>query len=103
MRALLKLHLSNAGYLVEAVEDALSAGRRILSMPPDLLIVDVEMPYLNGIDFVATLLADSTVPSFPVIFLTSHEEFEGRAHALGADFLVKPMLRDVLLESVARN
>ncbi len=103
MRALLKLHLSNAGYCVALAEDALVAGRRILNWTPDLLIVDIDMPYMNGIDFVATLLADATIPYIPVIFVTAHEDYAPKAQALGADVIVKPFFKDRLLESVARN
>ncbi len=103
MRALLKLHLSNAGYCVAEAEDALVAGRRILNWTPDLLIVDIDMPYMNGIDFVATLLADATMPYIPVIFITAHEELAHKAQALGADLIIKPFFKDRLLASVAKN
>ena len=58
---------------------------------------------MNGIDFVATLLADSTIPPIPVIFITAHAEFGEKAQALGADFIVKPFFKERLLESVATN
>ncbi len=103
MRALLALHLSNAGYRVETAEDALVAGRRLLGATPDLLIVDIDLPYMSGIDFVATLLADSTLPYVPVVFITAHEQFAPQAQALGADFILKPFFKDRLLESVAKN
>lgn len=51
MREMLRVHLCNAGYFVSMAEDAVVAGRLMLTMPPDLLIIDVEMPYLDGIEF----------------------------------------------------
>ena len=103
MAGLLKLHLSNAGYLVTLAEDAVAAGHHVLKFTPDLIILDVNLPYMNGLEFAATLQADATVPHIPVIFITAHENFGPQAERLGADFLVKPFLKPRLLESVARN
>src|SRR4051794_28613397 len=89
MRELLQLHLRLAGYEVAAAEDAVVAGRMVLASPPDLLVVDVEMPYMSGVEFVATLVADQTVPHIPVIFLTATPHFEIQAAALGAGYLEK--------------
>ncbi len=103
MRDLLQLHLANAGYNVALAEDAVVAGRMFLGSTPDLLLIDVDMPYLSGLDFVATLFADTTVPIIPVIFTTAHEYFAQYADALGADCLIKPILKSLLLETVAQN
>jgi DNA-binding response OmpR family regulator len=100
IRDLLKLHLSSAGHHVRAAEDALIAGRMLIQSPPDLLIVDVEMPYMNGLELVATMIADQTVPWIPVIFLTGKEGLEDRAEALGAAYLKKPCKTDDLLRLV---
>jgi DNA-binding response OmpR family regulator len=103
MRELLKLHLRSAGYEVAVAEDAVVAGRMILKSPPDLLVMDVGMPYMNGFEFVATLVADQTVPCVPVIFLTAAPHGEIRAAELGAGFLQKPCIADDLLTAVERR
>lgn len=103
MRELLQLHLRSAGYEVAVAEDAVVAGRMILKSPPDLLIVDVEMPYINGVEFVATLVADQTVPYIPVIFLTATPHFEVRAAELGAGYLQKPCMAGQLLKAVQQR
>lgn len=102
MRELLRLHLSNAGYVVALAEDAIVAGHRMLKFPPDLVILDVGLPYLNGLDFAATLLADATVARVPIIFISADESLAARAEWLGADFIVKPFLKERLLASVAQ-
>ena len=103
LRELLKLHLGSAGYVVDVASDAIEAGYSILQVAPDLLIVDVNMPYLNGIDFVATLVADATVPSFPFVFLSSDEARMDQGYRLGASaYLLKPLTKDRLLDAVAR-
>ena len=101
MRALLHLHLRNAGYEVFLAEDAVVAGRQLLAAPPDLLVVDAEMPYLSGIDLVAALLADSTAPSIPILFITAHEQHREKFENMGVDYLIKPLAADVLLKKVA--
>lgn len=103
IRELLGLHLRRAGYEVRLAEDAVVAGHMLLSDPPDLLIVDVNMPYMDGFEFVSALKADKTLPDIPVIFLTAVEDGEQRARELGAvGYVTKPVRADRLLEVVAR-
>jgi len=103
MAELLRLHLSHAGYVVTLAENAIAAGHRMLKSPPDLVILDVGLPYLNGLDFAATLLADATVAQVPIIFISADESFADRADRLGADFILKPIHKERLLASVARH
>jgi len=104
LRGLLGLHLSAAGYEVQLAEDAIAAGYLVLRSPPDLIICDVNMPHLDGFDFVAALKADKSVPDIPVIFLTSMEEGDHRGKALGAvGYLTKPVRADKLLTLVAAH
>ncbi|MGH8569081.1 MAG: response regulator, partial [Gammaproteobacteria bacterium] len=74
IRDLLRMHLTSAGYEVEVAADAIVAGYKILRAPPDLIITDVNMPHMDGFEFVAALKADTTLPRIPVIFLTSIED-----------------------------
>jgi DNA-binding response OmpR family regulator len=103
MRELLQLQLSNAGYDVALADDAIAAGRMFLASTPDLLLIDISMPYLSGLDFVATVFADVTVPIIPVVFITAHEHFAQHAEEMGADCLIKPVQVGRLLETIARN
>ena len=104
MRELLRLHLTSAGYQVELAQDAIGAGYAVLKNTPDLIICDVEMPHMNGLQFVAALRADDSLPSVPVIFLTSDVDSEGRGRELGAsDYLAKPVRLEALLAAVERH
>src|SRR4051794_34164238 len=102
IRELVRLHLTAAGHDVLLAEDALVAGRMLLDTAPDLLIVDVALPYMSGHEFVATLVADCTVPCIPVIFLTGDESFSARAADLNAECLLKPCDAGKLVETVGR-
>jgi DNA-binding response OmpR family regulator len=104
IRELLRLHLSSAGFEVRVAEDAIAAGYMVLRSPPDLIITDVNMPHMDGFEFVAALKADKSLPAIPVIFLTSVEEGDYRGKALGAaGYITKPVRADHLLALVARH
>ncbi|HYL88951.1 MAG TPA: response regulator [Burkholderiales bacterium] len=104
MRDLLRLHLTSAGYSVHVAEDAIAAGHLVLRSPPDLIISDVNMPHLDGFEFIEALKADKTIPDIPVIFLTSEEEGLQRGRALGAvGYITKPVRADKLLTLVAQH
>src|SRR5712664_2293091 len=104
IRQLLQLHLSAAGYEVHVAEDAIAAGRLVLRSPPDLIISDVNMPHMDGFEFIAALKADKSLPYIPVIFLTSMEEGDQRGKELGAvGYVTKPVRADRLLSLVAKH
>jgi DNA-binding response OmpR family regulator len=102
MRELMGLHLSNAGYEVLMAEDAVVAGHLVLGRRPDLILADIEMPFMNGLEFVQALRHDPSVSSIPVVFVSSRDDLEESAKALSAvAFLKKPVLADHLLTVVA--
>ena len=101
IRYLLDLHLRNAGYQVFAAEDAVAGARLVTECAPDLILCDVEMPFMDGYEFVSALRADPATRSIPVIFLTVSKSAAERAKQLGAGCLTKPLMADELLEAVA--
>ena len=104
MRELLRLHLAGAGYDVSTAADAIAAGYEVLKSPPDLIITDVNMPYMDGFEVIAALRADPQVAGIPVIFLTSVEEGDERGKELGAvGYLTKPVRAEKLLNLVAQH
>ena len=104
LRELLKLHLVAAGYDVRSAEDAISAGHLVLQNPPDLIITDINMPHMDGFEFVAALTSDPTLPYIPVIFLTSSDDGDLRGKELGAvGYLTKPVRADQLVAMVEQH
>ena len=103
LRELLRLHLSNAGYEVNTACDGIEAGYAVLRSPPDLIITDVNMPHMDGYQFIEALKSDKTLPSIPVIFLTSLDDV-ARGKDLGAvGYITKPVRSDKLLAVVAEH
>ena len=104
VRELLKLHLSAAGYEVRVAADAIAAGYLVLRTPPDLIICDVNMPHMDGFEFISALKSDMSIPRIPVVFLTTFEEGDHRGKELGVvGYLTKPIRADRLLSLVAKH
>jgi two-component system chemotaxis response regulator CheY len=104
MRDLLRLHLSNAGYGVLVAEDAIDAGHLLLQRHPDLVLADIEMPYMDGLEFLQAMKADQATRSVPVILVTGSGDEGAKAKKLGAAaFLTKPLLVPALLSAVSQH
>jgi DNA-binding response OmpR family regulator len=103
IREMLDVHLRNAGYEVIVAEDAIVAGTIVLQRPPDVMILDIKMPYIDGLQFASIIKADKSVPFFPVIFLTGSPEAKEEAEELGAECLCKPVKAERLFDAVARH
>jgi len=102
-RFLLRMHLTQAGYEVRVAEDGVDGGKALLAQPPDLILSDLNMPFLNGFDLLTLLKQDAATASIPVILLTGSRDNDvlAKAMALGAaDFLAKPVTQDDLLSAV---
>jgi CheY-like chemotaxis protein len=104
MRELFRMHLSNAGYDVLLAEDAVVAGHLLFKQRPDLILADIEMPFMDGLEFVAALKSDALLSTIPVVFVSSRSDFEDRCKEIGAiAFLKKPVLASQLLSAVAKH
>jgi DNA-binding response OmpR family regulator len=102
-RHLLRLQLSVVGYATEVAEDGVEGGKAILARPPNLILCDINMPHLSGLELVALMRTDEHSASIPVIFMSGSNDGDtlARAVALGAaDFLAKPITHAELLASV---
>ena len=101
-RKLIAMHLSGAGYDVRTAEDAMTAGRLLLERAPDLILLDVEMPFMNGYEFATALQNDPKTADIPIAFITGDDDVGDRMRRLRAvAHLRKPILADRLLELVA--
>jgi two-component system OmpR family response regulator len=101
--ALLSTALGRVGYDVATACDGMDALAAIAALPPDLVILDVRMPRLDGLETLKRLRADPATTRVPVIMLTTRAEAADRLEGLshGADdYLAKPFDLAEVLERV---
>jgi len=103
IQALLTLILRHSGHDVIAAGDGQAAQDLALTEKPDLIILDVQMPKVNGYDACKLIKAQPTLQDIPVLFLTvrgdQNEKQTGFA-AGAAGYLVKPFASEELVGSV---
>jgi two-component system alkaline phosphatase synthesis response regulator PhoP len=101
--ALIAHFLDKAGYASDIVGDGGRALAHTLSAPPDLVILDVMLPGLSGLDVCKALRADNRTAALPIIMLTARGEESERIAGLdvGADdYIVKPFSPGELMARV---
>ncbi|MBC6439234.1 MAG: response regulator [Rhodospirillales bacterium] len=97
--------LERAGYDVAVVSDGKSALDTALSDTPDVMILDVMLPELDGYEILRRVRVDQNAGRLPVLMLTAKGQKEDRETALacGADlFITKPFANSDIIEAVAQ-
>ncbi len=93
IRDLVAFKLEQAGFDVIAVEDGISALSATQADPPDLVVLDVMMPGMSGIDVCRELRASEATATLPIILLTARAQEGDVEVGFGAgadDYVVKP-------------
>jgi len=94
--------LSGGGYKVRSAVDGASALKSAKDRLPDLILLDILMPGMEGVEVCRRLKADPQTKNLPVIFLSAFEETELKVQSLeagGSDYITKPY---VAMEVLAR-
>jgi len=102
-RELLQEVLASAGFTVLVAEDGAAALQKFKRLRPDLVLLDVMMPHLNGFEVCARIKADSETCLTPVILVTALSAKEDRVVGITAgadDFLTRPVDTSELLARV---
>ena len=92
IRNMYQLKLSKAGLTVEEAVDGKQALEKIAAKKPDLVLLDMMMPNMSGIDVLKQLNKDKVIPDLPVIVLTNimNSQAITEARDLGArDYIIK--------------
>ena len=101
IREYLRQELEQEGYHVQEAENGLDAIYKAKELMPDLVILDVMMPMMNGFDAAAVLKNDPQTMKIPIVILSIIEDLE-RGYRIGINrYLKKPIEADVLLNEVA--
>ena len=96
--------LVREGYTVLLAKDGVDALRQLQDVVPDMMLVDIEMPRMDGFDLTKNVRSTERLRDIPIIMITSRTADKHRNHALalGVDvFLGKPYAEDELLRHVA--
>jgi response regulator RpfG family c-di-GMP phosphodiesterase len=103
LRELIRTTFEVAEIEVEEAESARSAAERIASRRPDVVVLDVAMPGVDGLDFCRGLKADPYTADIPVLLLTGDSISERSGREAGAEaFVRKPFSPLALLSAVQR-
>jgi len=95
--------LSDAGYFVATAINGERALKRVQAYPPDLILLDVQMPGIDGFETCKRLKADPKTASIPIIFMTalSDAQSKEKGFVLGAvDYITKPFQEPEVLARV---
>lgn len=105
-REALAMLLEDHGYAVRSAENGAAALIQARERPPDLVITDLAMPVLSGLDVLQQFRKQAALADVPVIVVSGHHDIGDRVAGfdLGADdFLAKPVHADELLARVRRQ
>jgi CheY-like chemotaxis protein len=104
IRDALVLVLAGEGYSTKAARDGVDALEVLHSAPPPaLILLDMMMPRMNGVEVLDAVRSDPTLASVPVVVFSGNTDAAQSATALGADAcLAKPFDVEELLTTVAR-
>ena len=96
--------LEREGYNVLLAKDGVDALEQLQDMVPDLMLVDIEMPRMDGFDLTRNVRGDDRTREIPIIMITSRSADKHRNYALqlGVNaYFGKPFQEPVLLEAIA--
>jgi two-component system, cell cycle response regulator DivK len=104
-RELAEAVLERAGYVVLTAEDGETALASVAAQRPDVILLDVELPGISGLEVARRLKEDPATRTIPLVALTAYAMVgdEARVRAAGCDYYVtKPIERPKLLGAVER-
>ena len=102
---LLQYRLEQEGYRVATLNDPLGFVVKVREFEPDLMLLDIMMPELSGIQLCRIARADPTIKHIPIIFLSARGEVEDRIKGLEAgaeDYVSKPFNTNELLLRISK-
>jgi DNA-binding response OmpR family regulator len=100
IRSLLQQELGDAGYTIDQASNGKEALTRVRANRPDLIILDIMMPEMNGFDVAAVLKNDPETMDIPIIVLSVVQD-KARGFRIGIDrYLTKPIDTNLLFTEI---
>jgi two-component system chemotaxis response regulator CheY len=104
-RKLLTLYLKAKGYDIVTAENGLDAIEKLGMDSFGVMITDMNMPYMDGIELTKNVRNDSNLNKLPIIMLTTEADNDERERAFSAgvnDYLVKPASAEQITDSIKK-
>lgn len=96
-------NILNKDYIVQKASNGQEALKLAFADPPDLILIDVMMPVMDGFEVCRQLKANSTTMHIPVIFITAKNEISDEEHGFevgASDFIHKPISAPIVAARV---
>ena len=105
LREMIAFVLKEAGYDVAEAKDGQDALAKLNDFPADLVITDLNMPFMDGIELTKALRSTPTYKFIPIVFLTTESQMQKKEAAKEAGatgWIVKPFKPEQLLKVIKR-
>jgi DNA-binding response OmpR family regulator len=101
--SLLVRYIEREGLSVLQASSGVECLRTAQQHPPDVIVLDLMMPEMDGFDVCRALKKDPTTAEIPIILLTARDDMEARAEGMQlgvSEFMAKPVVRRELVERI---
>ena len=102
-RKLLGHYLRSRGYSVVFAENGLDALEKLAINDVNLVMTDLNMPYMDGIELISTIRSDSELSEIPILMVTTESDDKEREKAIisGANgYMIKPVTGDAIAKNI---
>ena len=102
-RKILGLYLKSKGYEVDYAENGIDAMEKLGMVNVNLVMTDLNMPYMDGLELIRTIKADDNYKTLPILMVTTEADEEEKRKAMdaGADgYLIKPVSADMVTSNI---
>ena len=102
-RKLLGHYLRSRGYSVVFAENGLDALEKLAINDVNLVMTDLNMPYMDGIELISTIRSDSELSDIPILMVTTESDDKEREKAIisGANgYMIKPVTGDAIAKNI---
>ncbi|PZV12277.1 MAG: response regulator [Pseudanabaena sp.] len=106
MLSIISSYLGNEDFQVTLIQDSMKALLKITSIRPDLILLDIGMPNVDGYQLCSLIRKSSALKDIPIVMVTGNKGLIDRARAriAGAtDYLTKPFVQNDLLKMIMRH
>jgi chemosensory pili system protein ChpA (sensor histidine kinase/response regulator) len=103
VRRVTQRFLTREGYQVVLAKDGIDALEQLQNVTPDIMLVDIEMPRMDGFDLTRNVRSDSRLRNVPIIMITSRSASRHRNYAMDLgvnEYFGKPFQEEELLKSI---